>query len=42
MEILGHIITAIVASILTAFIVLLIYAVRAYTNSIMDDKDEEL
>lgn len=42
MEILGHIITAIVASIVTALIVLMIYAVRAYTNSIMNEEDEEL
>ena len=42
MEILGHIITAVVASIVSVAIVLLIYAVRAYTNNNMNDSDEEL
>lgn len=42
MENLGHITTSILAAIASVAIVLLICVVRAYMNSIMDDKDEEL
>lgn len=44
MENLGHITTvvAILAALVSVAIVLLICVVRAYMNSIMNDKDEEL
>lgn len=41
MENLGHITTVILAAIASVAIVLLICVVRAYMNSIMDDKTDE-